>query len=153
MTGAKAEETVESPAVSRSGRVIKQKKFTTDSPAGVGGGGDATVASSQPPRSNVDSQIEDPRKIWVKMKGSGDLIEINLDKDKPDRSVSAHCTGQVSSLRLTGQLTAPERLAHCAGQVSQLTAPDRSVSSRRRTGLSAHCAAPFCGGNQATPVQ
>ena len=102
MTGAKAEETVESPAVSRSGRVIKQKKFTTDSPAGVGGGGDATVASSQPPRSNVDSQIEDPRKIWVKMKGSGDLIEINLDKDKPDRSVSAHCTGQVSSLRQRG---------------------------------------------------
>jgi hypothetical protein len=82
-TGPKTEEPLgESPAVSRSGRVIKQKKFSTESPAGVvGGAGDAP----SPVRSNVDSQIEDPRKIWVKMKGSGDLIEINLDKDKPER--------------------------------------------------------------------
>jgi hypothetical protein len=92
-SGAKPEEsTAESspPAtVSRSGRVIKQKKFTTDSPASgggaVGGGGDAGMTNNAPPRSNVDSQIEDPRKIWVKMKSSGDLIEINLDKDKPER--------------------------------------------------------------------
>jgi hypothetical protein len=74
----------ESPPVttSRSGRVIKQKpKFSTE----VGGAGDALPSPSTPQRSNVDSQIEDPRKIWVKMKGSGDLIEINLDKDKPER--------------------------------------------------------------------
>lgn len=88
--GNKPEDIPDSPAVSRSGRVIKQKKFPTDGPAGgaVGGGGDgATSAATTPaqPRSNVDSQIEDPRKIWVKMKGSGDLIEINLDKDKPER--------------------------------------------------------------------
>jgi hypothetical protein len=68
---------------SRSGRVIKQKpKFSTEV---VGGAGDALPSPSTPQRSNVDSQIEDPRKIWVKMKGSGDLIEINLDKDKPER--------------------------------------------------------------------
>jgi hypothetical protein len=82
---AKGPDEPESPPVttSRSGRVIKQKpKFSTDSP--VGGAGDAPSPST-PQRSNVDSQIEDPRKIWVKMKGSGDLIEINLDKDKPER--------------------------------------------------------------------
>jgi hypothetical protein len=78
------------PTVSRSGRVIKQKKFPTDSPgvvAAVGAGGDYGTATAAvlPRSSNVDSQIEDPRKIWVKMKGSGDLIEINLDKDKPER--------------------------------------------------------------------
>ncbi len=83
---AKGPEEPESPPVttSRSGRVIKQKpKFSTDSP--VGGAGDALPSPSTPQRSNVDSQIEDPRKIWVKLKGSGDLIEINLDKDKPER--------------------------------------------------------------------
>ena len=70
--------------MSRSGRVIKQKKFPTEG-GGLGSGGDGAALSPSTPRSNVDSQIEDPRKIWVKMRGSGDLIEINLDKDKPER--------------------------------------------------------------------
>ena len=29
--------------------------------------------------------IEDPRKVWVKLKASGDLVEINLNRDKPDQ--------------------------------------------------------------------
>ena len=29
--------------------------------------------------------IEEPRKVWVKLKSSGDLVEINLDRDKPER--------------------------------------------------------------------
>jgi len=33
----------------------------------------------------ADKIIEDPRKVWVKLKSSGDLVEINLDRDKPER--------------------------------------------------------------------
>ena len=33
----------------------------------------------------ADKIIEEPRKVWVKLKSSGDLVEINLDRDKPER--------------------------------------------------------------------
>lgn len=68
------------PQSSRSGRIIKQKKFSDD----VKGEGDIKTEADLKPRST--SQIDDPRKIWVKKKNSADdLIEIQLDKEKPER--------------------------------------------------------------------
>jgi len=74
---------VSSPStVSRSGRVIKPKKNIYD---------EATVASDQGEESKVaDKIIEEPRKVWVKLVASGDLVEINLDRDKPARWESGH---------------------------------------------------------------
>eukprot|EP00092_Neocalanus_flemingeri_P004329 GFUD01004654.1.p1 GENE.GFUD01004654.1~~GFUD01004654.1.p1 ORF type:complete len:485 (+),score=184.73 GFUD01004654.1:81-1457(+) len=63
-----------SSTVSRSGRVIRPKKFVDD-PSDVG-----DTASRV-----ADKIIEEPRKVWVKLKASGDLVEINLDRDKPER--------------------------------------------------------------------
>lgn len=62
--------------VSRSGRVIKPKKFGDD---GV------TNTASSVNNSKVEQIIEEPRKVWVKLKSSDDLVEINLDRDKPDK--------------------------------------------------------------------
>jgi len=68
-------ETVTTPnTVSRSGRVIKPKKFGDDS------GKNSNITNNK-----VDKIIEEPRKVWVKLKSSGDLVEINLDRDKPER--------------------------------------------------------------------
>ena len=61
--------------MTRSGRVIKPKKF----------GDDGTTNGSSVLNSKVDKIIEEPRKVWVKLKSSGDLVEINLDRDKPER--------------------------------------------------------------------
>lgn len=60
---------------SRSGRVIRPKKFV-DEPNTSTDTEEAKVA---------DKIIEEPRKVWVKLVSSGDLVEINLDKDKPAR--------------------------------------------------------------------
>ena len=56
--------------------MIRPKKFGDDASEN----GD-TVAKA------ADKIIEEPRKVWVKLKSSGDLVEINLDKDKPERCV------------------------------------------------------------------
>lgn len=72
---AKEEEGSSTPStVSRSGRVIRPKKFVDD--PNDGGENVSKVA---------DKIIEEPRKVWVKLKASGDLVEINLDRDKPER--------------------------------------------------------------------
>ena len=55
--------------------MIKPKKF----------GDDGTTNGSSVLNSKVDKIIEEPRKVWVKLKSSGDLVEINLDRDKPER--------------------------------------------------------------------
>jgi len=69
------EESSSTPStVSRSGRVIRPKKFVDD----PNGGGDNTSKVA-------DKIIEEPRKVWVKLKATGDLVEINLDRDKPER--------------------------------------------------------------------
>jgi len=60
--------------VSRSGRIIRPKKFGDDSKDA----GDSSAKAAE-------KIIEEPRKVWVKLKATGDLVEINLDKDKPDR--------------------------------------------------------------------
>ena len=38
--------------------------------------------------SPVKSDPADPRRMWVKVKATGDLIEINLDKDRPESFAS-----------------------------------------------------------------
>lgn len=72
----KEDETVASTpnTVSRSGRVIKPKKF-----------GDDNNSPADQSNKVADKIIEEPRKVWVKLKSSGDLVEINLDRDKPER--------------------------------------------------------------------
>ena len=69
-----AEEASTPSTVSRSGRVIKPKKFGDDSNSQQESGARA-----------ADKIIEEPRKVWVKLKSSGDLVEINLDREKPER--------------------------------------------------------------------
>ena len=68
----------ETPTVSRSGRTIKPKReFGTE-----------TTGHENTPESIVKAAekiIEEPRKVWVKLKSTGDLVEINLDKDGPER--------------------------------------------------------------------
>ena len=93
----------------RSGRVLKPKKFG-DTPAGSPALGSpkpdaAATEGEQPPakkqaRSSLrggkkeeevakeeeakPEQPAEPRKMWVKVKNTDDLIEINLDKDRPE---------------------------------------------------------------------
>ena len=70
------DESTSSPStVSRSGRVIRPKKFVDD----VGSGVDEEASKV------ADKINEEPRKVWVKLVASGDLVEINLDRDKPAR--------------------------------------------------------------------
>ena len=59
----------------RSGRVIKPKKF----------GDDGAADRNSTNYTKVDKIIEEPRKVWVKLKSSGDLVEINLDREKPEK--------------------------------------------------------------------
>ena len=61
--------------VSRSGRVIKPKREF----------GDGRNSPQDAISKAADKIIEDPRKVWVKLKSSGDLVEINLDREKPER--------------------------------------------------------------------
>jgi len=64
----------ESGKTSRSGRVIKQKKFI-----------DEVEGTPAPPSKGTPSEKKtaDPRKMWVHVKPTGDMLEINLDKDRP----------------------------------------------------------------------
>ena len=55
--------------------MIKPKKF----------GDDGATDRNSTNYTKVDKIIEEPRKVWVKLKSSGDLVEINLDREMPDR--------------------------------------------------------------------
>jgi len=89
---------------SRSGRAIKPKKFGDSEGELVGSpksdiaeGNDKKVAEKKAskgpsPKKDTDgfassekvtSEQPEPRKMWVKVKNTDDLIEINLDKDRP----------------------------------------------------------------------
>jgi len=60
---------------SRSGRVIKQSKRFDDE--------NSTISSTEATARTADTQIDDPRKIWVKRRSTGDLIEIRLTMERP----------------------------------------------------------------------
>jgi len=94
--------------LSRSGRVLKPKKFGDTSAVTMGSpkpDPTTTTDGEQPPakkqaRSSLRGgkkeeeavkeeelkaeQPAEPRKMWVKVKNTDDLIEINLDKDRPE---------------------------------------------------------------------
>eukprot|EP00095_Tigriopus_kingsejongensis_P002731 maker-scaffold226_size249562-snap-gene-1.18 protein:Tk02731 transcript:maker-scaffold226_size249562-snap-gene-1.18-mRNA-1 annotation:"PREDICTED: hypothetical protein LOC100741236" len=55
--------------LSRSGRVIKPKKFDDE----------IVKEEAETPAKTK----KEPRKMWVQVKATGDMIEINLDKDRP----------------------------------------------------------------------
>jgi len=64
---------------SRSGRLIKPKKFV-----------DEDLNSSKTEESAIKSEnddtseiVKDPRKMWVHVKATGDMLEIDLDRDRP----------------------------------------------------------------------
>lgn len=66
---------------SRSGRVIKAKKFADDlepqAPTPL------KSASPAPLEKKAAGAKAEPRKMWVHVKDTGDMLEINLDKDRP----------------------------------------------------------------------
>eukprot|EP00096_Caligus_rogercresseyi_P006548 TRINITY_DN2306_c0_g1_i1.p1 TRINITY_DN2306_c0_g1~~TRINITY_DN2306_c0_g1_i1.p1 ORF type:complete len:729 (+),score=300.56 TRINITY_DN2306_c0_g1_i1:291-2477(+) len=97
-----------SATVSRSGRIIKPKKFvddddpkpsTVEAPPAANNSdannshstpsAEPVVTSTQNPSSKASSTPaalppkKEPRKMWVEVKSTGDMIEINLDQDKP----------------------------------------------------------------------
>ena len=90
-----AEENGESEEkTSRSGRVIKPKKLGVGNVASPRPAAPAEAETEKAPgkspkkeaekSSPVKSDPSDPRRMWVKVKATGDLIEINLDKDRPE---------------------------------------------------------------------
>ena len=81
---------------SRSGRAIKPKKFgegmiASPKPAAAAEAEtDKDKTQGKSPKketekvSPVKTESSEPRKMWVKVKDTDDLIEINLDKDRPE---------------------------------------------------------------------
>jgi len=59
---------------SRSGRLIKPKKFVDE---------DLNSSKTSADTSQNTKKKQDPRKMWVQVKATGDMLEINLDKDRP----------------------------------------------------------------------
>jgi len=74
--------------ISRSGRVIKQKKFQDekDSPnqkATMVDEEDGNMIVTSPNMKSLIGKKND-RKMWIQIKATSDSIEINMDKDKPN---------------------------------------------------------------------
>jgi len=64
---------------SRSGRQIKPKKFVDDDLIPSKAGNSPSISNT----SNSTKKKQDARKMWVQVKATGDMLEINLDKDRP----------------------------------------------------------------------
>lgn len=78
---------VDEEKTSRSGRVIKPKKFG-DATANPGDSATTPTSSTRRALTAEESggkKKAEPRKMWVQVKGTGDMIEINLDKDRPSK--------------------------------------------------------------------
>lgn len=63
---------------SRSGRVLKPKKFEDEN------GDDKASQNESEAKSTPNSIKKSPRKMWVEVMGTGDLVEIDVDKNKPN---------------------------------------------------------------------
>lgn len=64
---------------SRSGRLIKPKKFVDDDL-------NSSKTNNSPSTSETSQNTkkkQEQRKMWVQVKATGDMLEINLDKDRP----------------------------------------------------------------------
>jgi len=134
---------------SRSGRAIKPKKFGDDL---IGSpkpdlDGDKTK-SSKSPRKEIITQVSptksdsEPRKMWVKVKNTDDLIEINLDKDRPESfsSNEAKMEWEMASARKalkfkkrveSGEFIPPE-IKKKLEEKEKLSAEDRAVLDREK---------------------
>jgi len=111
---------------SRSGRPIRPKKFGDNAAnVTVGSPKPETPPAEEPPKKaaraslrgkkenaeNTEEEVEpaeakaeapaEPRKMWVKVKNTDDLIEINLDKDRPEtfESTEARVEWELASAR------------------------------------------------------
>jgi len=136
---------------SRSGRAIKPKKFGDDligSPKPDTEVGDRSSKSSKSPRKDLIAQVSptksdsEPRKMWVKVKNTDDLIEINLDKDRPDsfESNEAKIEWEMASARKalkfkkrveSGEFIPPE-IKKKLEEKEKLSAEDRAVLDREK---------------------
>eukprot|EP00090_Calanus_glacialis_P028465 TRINITY_DN45713_c0_g1_i1.p1 TRINITY_DN45713_c0_g1~~TRINITY_DN45713_c0_g1_i1.p1 ORF type:complete len:482 (-),score=200.38 TRINITY_DN45713_c0_g1_i1:278-1723(-) len=136
---------------SRSGRAIKPKKFGDDligSPKPDTEVGDRSTKSSKSPRKELIAQVSptksdsEPRKMWVKVKNTDDLIEINLDKDRPDsfESNEAKIEWEMASARKalkfkkrveSGEFIPPE-IKKKLEEKEKLSAEDRAVLDREK---------------------
>jgi len=136
---------------SRSGRAIKPKKFGDDligSPKPDTEVGDRSSKSSKSPRKELIAQVSptksdsEPRKMWVKVKNTDDLIEINLDKDRPDsfESNEAKIEWEMASARKalkfkkrveSGEFIPPE-IKKKLEEKEKLSAEDRAVLDREK---------------------
>jgi len=135
---------------SRSGRAIKPKKFGDDlisSPKPDLDVGDKTK-SIKSPRKELTTQVSptksdsEPRKMWVKVKNTDDLIEINLDKDRPDSfpSNEAKMEWEMASARKalkfkkrveSGEFIPPE-IKKKLEEKEKLSSEDRAVLDREK---------------------
>merc|ERR1711997_1372855 len=62
-----------------SGRQIKPKKFVDDDVIPSKAGNSPSISNT----SNSTKKKQDARKMWVQVKATGDMLEINMDKDRP----------------------------------------------------------------------
>ena len=97
--------------LSRSGRAIKPKKFagevvgtpkSSSTPAAEADKENKNSAKKDPQNNKVSPAKDgEPRKMWVKVKDTDDLIEINLDKDRPEsfESEEARMEWEMASAR------------------------------------------------------
>ena len=136
---------------SRSGRAIKPKKFGDDligSPKPDTEAGDRSTKSTKSPRKELITQVSptksdsEPRKMWVKVKNTDDLIEINLDKDRPEsfESNEAKIEWEMASARKalkfkkrveSGEFIPPE-IKKKLEEKEKLSAEDRAVLDREK---------------------
>jgi len=145
--------------VSRSGRALKPKKFA-DSPVGSPKPSTPVVADADKENAKVikspvkkeekvkvspvkaETGDAEPRKMWVKVKDTDDLIEINLDKDRPEtfESNEAKIEWEMASARKalkfkkrveSGEFIPPE-IKKKLEEKEKLSADDKAVLDREK---------------------
>ena len=136
---------------SRSGRAIKPKKFGDDligSPKPEVSEAAEKQSKSKSPKKEAPIHVSptksdsEPRKMWVKVKNTDDLIEINLDKDRPEsfESNEAKMEWEMASARKalkfkkrveSGEFIPPE-IKKKLEEKEKLSAEDRAVLDREK---------------------
>jgi len=136
---------------SRSGRAIKPKKFGDDvigSPKQEAEVTERPSKVTKSPKKDPSAQVSptksdsEPRKMWVKVKNTDDLIEINLDKDRPEsfESNEAKIEWEMASARKalkfkkrveSGEFIPPE-IKKKLEEKEKLSVEDRAVLDREK---------------------
>lgn len=77
------------PTLSKSGRIIKPKKFVDESPdnspAQGNDHGEFKIKKKDEPLRRETSHNVAPREIFVHVKQTGDIIKVDLEKDRPEK--------------------------------------------------------------------